>query len=141
MEFYIKLGQKYFKRFSGKYIVFFNNALQTTVFNYFFVNDFRLKEATNTIAKSYKFIRQFSQLKGYFNPALTGYVGNMVMNFVSNKGAGIGGGTKRSILSAVANFEFYELSEKINPVQLERNFVLVNILKDFNSLSMINTLD
>lgn len=141
MEFYIKLGQKYFKRFAGKHIVFFNNALQTTVLNYFFVNDFRLKEATNTIAKSYKFISQFSQLKWYFNPALTGYVGNMVMKFVSNQGAGIGGGTKRYILSAAANFEFYELSEKINPVQLERNPVLVNILKLFNPLSMINILD
>lgn len=112
MEFYIKLGQKYFRRFTSKHIAFCKNALQTTVLSFFFVNNFRFMAASAIKTKSCKFIRHYSQFQGYSNPALTGYVGNMVMNFVSNQGTGIEAPTRTFFLFTTSYLDFCVLKEK-----------------------------
>lgn len=79
-------------------------------------------------AQTRKFVSQFSQFQGYFNPALTGYEGSMVRGFVRNQWGGIEGAPKTYFLSA--ELDFGELSGESDPGLLGKNAFSVNLLQD-----------
>lgn len=77
------------------------------------------------LAQSRKYISQFSQLQGYYNPALTAYEGSMVKGLVRNQWAGWEGTPKTLFVSAELDF-----ADMGGSGQLGKNAIGVNLLSD-----------
>jgi len=92
--------------------------------------------SAGSFGQSRKYTSQFSQLQGYFNPALTAYEGSMVKGFVRNQWAGWEGAPKSYFLSAELDFADLGGSN-----ELGKHAIGLNILNDeygaFNDTELI----
>jgi type IX secretion system PorP/SprF family membrane protein len=79
-------------------------------------------------AQSRKYVSQFSQLQGYFNPGLIGYEGTMFRGFVRNQWAGLEGAPKTYYASL--EFDLAEMQGNEDAALSGRNAFGLNVLHD-----------
>lgn len=79
-------------------------------------------------SQSRKYISQFNNVQGYYNPALTGFEGSMLRGLVRNQWAGWEGAPRNNFASA--ELDFSQLSGEENSEVLGKNALGAYVLSD-----------